>query len=294
MPMPGLGRTGLALCGRRAGPLVAFGALVALLPAPAGARDGLRAALLAALRLALLGAALGPRLAGVRRARAAPDLLGMQLLGGLGRCCGRLGGSLLGPGSSAGASSASRLLGRSLLSHGLLSRSLLGRSLLSRSLLGHGLLSRSLLSRSLLGHGLLSRSVLGRRSAGHGLLRGLLVLCLVVSHVSEFRSCVDAALARDCEYASELTLGGAHPRGVLQRAGGKLEAQPEDVLLAVLICSTSSASCRSRRSLALGISPGPLGSRTSSAPAACGRPGASPRARDPRGRRRARTSRGPA
>ncbi len=41
---------------------------------------------------------------------------------------------------------------------------------------------------------------------------------------------VDAALTRDGQRASELALGGAHPGGVLQLAGGVLEAQPEDLL----------------------------------------------------------------
>ena len=63
---------------------------------------------------------------------------------------------------------------------------------------------------------------------------------------------------------------------------------------AVLMCSTSSSSVRSRISLAF-IRPGrPLASRTSCGRAACGRPGGSPRGRAARARRPARTSRGPA
>ena len=128
--------------------------------------------------------------------------------------------------------------------------------------------------------------------------RGVCLGCVVglfssssFSHCSACRSGVDLAFARDGQRAGDLALGVARGRRCCRarrsRAGSAARTARAE---RCAMCSSSSASVRSRSSEARIVSRPPA-SRTWSARAACGRPGASPRARGPRARRPARTSR---
>ena len=187
--------------------------------------------------------------------------------------------------SSAGASSRLR---RGLLSCGLLGGSLLRGGLLGRDLVGGRLVGRLLRRGHLLGD-LVGRLV--------GVRRLVLVHVLFVLNHSWLSACESrsrrrfrAGAPRSARAPGPLRL--PQPRGVLELAGRVLEAQVEELLARCPRTPRAAASSRLCTSTAFTAGHRPRASRTWSSREACGRPGASPRARAAPARRPARTSRG--